>query len=596
MKPRLLLLAAIAVGLLAPAAPAAAAVSYEVHYVPSVGGALIRVEVQRDTALDAPGTGRPADLLAVQHDGRAGSRPATATPTGSTRSGIARVVADVIGTRGSTGCWDYGGRSGAAVRRRRRELAGRAAVVQRQRRHDRRLLRRHHREHGRRARRRGAQGDRADRRDQPLVRLRLRERRALLRQLRRADRRGHRHAAAASTSASAAPSPPTRTASTSPTPCRPARPSAARSRTPQQGYSRKPDYTDVLAGARLPPPRRRLPRGDAGRPRVERLQRQAGGGPRLYEALPVDDPATAEVEGVPDKWLFMTQGTHGSPSGAEWNSAARRLPAHLPAGGRRRPPRCSPALPQVYDPRRRRRRRAPETPRAPESPGRCRHDRARPAPQPHVRAGRRRRHRPRTRHRRGRRARRREPLRGPLRPSVHLGRRRRSRGGQRARPAQRRRPRRAARRPRLLLAVLPDRAAGRGHPHRRLGGARRVLQHRQPGGGGTITPVLLDVAPGRHATTIQRGFINLDYAQGLDQARPAHRLAAGQRSSCCPRTTPSPRATASRCCCSRTNAVWAVPGNPQGPVNVATGPVDGVTERGTVLRLPLVDAPADLGG
>ena len=109
MKVRLLLLAAVAVGLLAPAAPAAAAVSYEVHYVPSVGGALMRVEVQRDTRVRRRRPGRPADVLAVQHAERDRSRPTMARVGPYNRIGIARAVADVIGTRGSTGCWDYGG-------------------------------------------------------------------------------------------------------------------------------------------------------------------------------------------------------------------------------------------------------------------------------------------------------------------------------------------------------------------------------------------------------------------------------------------------------------------------------------------------------
>jgi X-Pro dipeptidyl-peptidase len=43
-------------------------------------------------------------------------------------------------------------------------------------------------------------------------------------------------------------------------------------------------------------------------------------GVALFEALPVDDPATAEAEGVPLKRMFLTQGTHGTPSGGAWTN------------------------------------------------------------------------------------------------------------------------------------------------------------------------------------------------------------------------------------------------------------------------------------
>jgi X-Pro dipeptidyl-peptidase len=46
----------------------------------------------------------------------------------------------------------------------------------------------------------------------------------------------------------------------------------------------------------------------------------------LYNALPVDDPATAQVEGVPFKMLFMAQIGHGTPSRiAQWNDTLTRF-------------------------------------------------------------------------------------------------------------------------------------------------------------------------------------------------------------------------------------------------------------------------------
>ncbi len=80
-----------------------------VHYVPSVQNSVIRVEVTRHAELDAPGQG----VLLTYSPYNTLSEP-TGTKTRSGASpyltlGIARAYADVLGTRGSTGCWDYGG-------------------------------------------------------------------------------------------------------------------------------------------------------------------------------------------------------------------------------------------------------------------------------------------------------------------------------------------------------------------------------------------------------------------------------------------------------------------------------------------------------
>ncbi len=83
---------------------------------------------------------------------------------------------------------------GAAVRSRRRPLAGQPGLVQRQGRDDRGVVQRDDRVDGRGAGRACAEGHRADRRDQPLVRLRLWRRGPFLPQLQEGDRRGFRHA------------------------------------------------------------------------------------------------------------------------------------------------------------------------------------------------------------------------------------------------------------------------------------------------------------------------------------------------------------------------------------------------------------------
>jgi X-Pro dipeptidyl-peptidase len=110
----LLVVAALAAAGLPPlhAAPSVAAGTdtYEVHHVATVDGAVVRVEVWRDTSFD--GAGQPVILTYSPYSSL--SEPETARDSlGETYvpQGYARAVADVLGTRGSTGCWDYGGRA-----------------------------------------------------------------------------------------------------------------------------------------------------------------------------------------------------------------------------------------------------------------------------------------------------------------------------------------------------------------------------------------------------------------------------------------------------------------------------------------------------
>lgn len=90
-----------------PALPAHAAVVTEKYFVPTVGGAVIRVEVTRDPAFDP----QPVILTYSPYNSLSGlSNPsADGTATRYNPRGFARATADVLGTRGSTGCWDYGG-------------------------------------------------------------------------------------------------------------------------------------------------------------------------------------------------------------------------------------------------------------------------------------------------------------------------------------------------------------------------------------------------------------------------------------------------------------------------------------------------------
>src|SRR4051794_3782620 len=120
MLRRVLPLALVACGLAVPAALPAQAdtIKYDVVQVPTVGGATIRVGIQRDTRFDA--AKQPVILTYSPYSSLA--EPKTAEDGIASRyvpQGYARAKADVIGTRGSSGCWDYGGRmeqqSGADV-------------------------------------------------------------------------------------------------------------------------------------------------------------------------------------------------------------------------------------------------------------------------------------------------------------------------------------------------------------------------------------------------------------------------------------------------------------------------------------------------
>ena len=109
-------LALLTVGLLVasllPAVPASAAEVYEVFHVPTTGGALIRVEVVRDTRFEKV----PVILTMSPYNGDygliGGTQPAKDDVASRyVRKGYARATADLLGTRGSTGCWDYGGKA-----------------------------------------------------------------------------------------------------------------------------------------------------------------------------------------------------------------------------------------------------------------------------------------------------------------------------------------------------------------------------------------------------------------------------------------------------------------------------------------------------
>src|SRR5688500_15915452 len=109
MRPRLralLATSALAAGVAAVPSASAADTVYEISYVESVDGALIRVEVMRPVVEEDV----PVILTYSPYNTLGEPRPAEdGVASRYVPLGYARATADVIGTRGSTGCWDYGG-------------------------------------------------------------------------------------------------------------------------------------------------------------------------------------------------------------------------------------------------------------------------------------------------------------------------------------------------------------------------------------------------------------------------------------------------------------------------------------------------------
>src|SRR3954470_11310123 len=95
--------------LLFPASALAAEPTYETLTIPTVGGAQVHVEIAR------PAGGEKVPVILTYSPYNTLGEDSTQRVTGDSLAktfvpkGYARAVADVIGTRNSTGCWDYGG-------------------------------------------------------------------------------------------------------------------------------------------------------------------------------------------------------------------------------------------------------------------------------------------------------------------------------------------------------------------------------------------------------------------------------------------------------------------------------------------------------
>ncbi|MBW3662782.1 MAG: hypothetical protein KY469_06755, partial [Actinobacteria bacterium] len=109
--------------------------------------------------------------------------------------------------------------------------------------------------------------------------------------------------------------------------------------------------------------------------------------------------------------------------------------------------------------------------------------------------------------------------------------------------------------------------------------------------GQSLTPILVDIDPEGTYKTIQRGFLNVDYRDGRQQAAGPANGWVNANVTFLPEDYIVHEGHRIGLLLQSSNAVWAVPGNPAGFVSVGLGPREGPTEHGTRLHLPLVDAP-----
>ena len=104
--------------------------------------------------------------------------------------------------------------------------------------------------------------------------------------------------------------------------------------------------------------------------------------------------------------------------------------------------------------------------------------------------------------------------------------------------------------------------------------------------GGHLSPVLVDVAPDGTMTTIARGFLNMDYRDGLEAGRPAGGQWVHATVRLLPQDVTIRPGHRIGLLLQSSNTVWAVPGR-LGTNNVLTGPLSGVSSSGTSLVLPV---------
>ena len=591
-----LLLALAAAVLLLPALPAAAAEVYDVHYVPSVGGSLIRVEVRRDTKFDAGK--QPVILTYSPYNTLAETEPANdAIGNRYVPKGYARAFADVLGTRGSTGCWDYGGlkeqQSGVDVVK---FLAGKIPDNKGQ------FLGWSSGKvgmigvsyEGTTANMVAARGD-----DVPELKA-IVPIAAISRWYGYAYENGARYFLNSKTPTDEGFDTPLafdlgfgRTIPADPGSEQFAAAVQARAgecgtaEHTQEGYNRSPDYDSFWL--------ERDYLKDAAKFRAATLvvhgwqdyNVKQEEGTDLFEALPVDDPATEAVEGVPFKRLWMTQATHANGSGPgyqqlldaffartlrdEANAVESTTPVAVSAGRNAagatafRPESSWPPagttdltlhLGRSFD-------KVPGIPDVPPATTTGEYGTLRLEPQndgggwTHVNPG-------------------------TVSEEQTL-----------AEPTNR------------TVANRPDGGPVRGHGYYSLfqesaplardlriaGSARFETWVNSSTPGQQLAPVLVEVLPSGKLQIVERGFLNLDYRNGLGKAEPK----TGWQQAVVeflPQDYTFTKGSRIGLMLQGSNTVWALPGNP-GVLSYAMGPVANVTTTGARLLLPTVGLPAD---
>jgi X-Pro dipeptidyl-peptidase len=532
--------------------PAVAAESdqvYEVHFVPTVGKAVIRVEIWRDASYDA--SEQPVILTYSPYNSL--SEPETARDSvGETfvPKGYARAVADVIGTRGSTGCWDYGGRkeqqSGVDVVKwlaNRTWSNGKVGMIGGS-------------YNGTTASMVAARGDEVPELKAivPIA--------AISRWYGYAYSNGVRYFLNSQEPSDEGFDTPlafdfgfAKTVAADPmgqTFADTIRDKAAECGAvehTEEGYNRNPDYDGFWL--------ERDYRKDARDFRAAVLvahgwqdynvkQEEAT---ELFRRIPVDRPGTRAVEGVPFKLMHLTQGTHsGATDSARWNDLLERFFARTLKGKHTGIADEGPVITQG---------------RTSAGPGTF--TTAADYPLPSTRS-----------------------TRLWLREDGRLA-GRRDRTGQVASYTETGTSVEEG----PLVNGLSYESAPLARATRLVGSAVLTAMVRVSNETMHLTPVLVDIAPDGTATTIARGFLHLDYRNGLDKAAPSpgrwlsasvgllpqdYTVAAGHRIGL--------RVQSS-------NTVWAVPGNP-GTVDIAEGASKGVV-RGSSLRLPTIGSQARFG-
>ena len=111
-----------------------------------------------------------------------------------------------------------------------------------------------------------------------------------------------------------------------------------------------------------------------------------------------------------------------------------------------------------------------------------------------------------------------------------------------------------------------------------------------PISGTHITPILVDIDANDRYKTIQRGFLNVDYRDGLESSAGAPSGMFRADVEFLPEDYVVPAGHRIGMILQSSNTVWALPGNPAGFTSVHLG---GEDFSGSMLHLPLVDVASD---